>query len=238
MAGLTKTLPQHTLDDETLDIIRSVNPDVADDIERSHTILRRIVPPDESPEDATPYDISKLVGFTYKGTKLEPKDLAFIVEYMGNGMRAIGLRSGSACLTKPVVLAAIHELTKDAAKIFQINPNKIVRELGGILDGNISDVCDISAAGITLKDFSKLPRHVTAAVAEIHETRNAAGVTTRLRMHDKIGAATALARILGINVATKVDITIKNELEAKLSRALDREKDFIEGVCVPVATPE
>lgn len=132
---------------------------------------------------------------------------------------------------KPRVLAALHEATKHAAQQWQISTSKVVRELASILDGNIADVCDVGPAGIIVKDFSKLPRHVTGAVQEIHETRNAQGTQIRIKLYDKMPAITLVTKLQGMAPAEKIDITVHG-LEDRLSAALQRVPLEIEGELV------
>lgn len=174
--------------------------------------------------DDTPYDYSLLTDFEWEGKKLTGQELDFIIKYLGNGLdpvvREIGPKEIARRFT-PVVLAALHEVTKDAIRQFQINPRKVIRTLGSIMEGNIQDVCEISPAGISVKDFNTLPRYITAAVSEVHETRNAQGVQLRIKMHDPLAAANALARVMGMN-QDKVHLNIDVDLTQRLSLALQR----------------
>jgi hypothetical protein len=131
----------------------------------------------------------------------------------------------------PVVLAALHEATKHARKQWQMNTGKVVREMASILSGNIADVCDIGPAGIVVKDFSTLPRHVTGAVQEVHETRNAQGTQIRIKLYDKTPILNLAVKLLALAPSEKLDVTVHG-LEDRLSAALQRVPLEIEGELV------
>lgn len=212
------------LADPVLEALRAIAPSAADDIERIRA-LKKVTRNKPGTEDDTPFDTGLLANFTYEGRHLTAKEAATVISFLSHGFPTIwktqrDVKSTTEMFT-PAVLAALHELTKDALNQFQINPNKVVRALGAIMDGNIADVCDINAQGISVKDFSKLPRRVTAAVKEIQETRNAQGTTLRIQMHDPQVAINALARILGMN-QDKLTVDVSMDLTERLDRALAR----------------
>lgn len=227
---------------DVTDLVRQHRPEVADDIARIHAIKKAQSRPDELPSDKFADDFTWLWDFTYEGQKLTDKEINFIIVYMQNGFqvawKAYCATIDTNCTetyenrwAKPRVLAALHEATKHAVQQWQISTSKVVRELASILDGNIADVCDVGPAGIIVKDFSKLPRHVTGAVQEIHETRNAQGTQIRIKLYDKMPAITLVTKLQGMAPAEKIDITVHG-LEDRLSAALQRVPLEIEGELV------
>ena len=224
------------------DLICQHRPEVADDIARIHAIKKAKSHPDELPSDKLADDFTWLWDFTYEGQKLAEEEINFIILYMRDGFQTANkayrdtISTGSSVVNearwaKPRVLAALHEATKHAVQQWQISTSKVVRELASILDGNIADVCDVGPAGIIVKDFSKLPRHVTGAVQEIHETRNAQGTQIRIKLYDKMPAITLVTKLQGMAPAEKIDITVHG-LEDRLSAALQRVPLEIEGELV------
>jgi len=187
-------------------------------------------------------DFTWLWDFTYEGQTRTDKEINFVVLYVRDGFQAAWkayyAATGTNCAeehearwAKPRVLAALHEATKHAAQQWQISTSKVVRELASILDGNIADVCDVGPAGIIVKDFSKLPRHVTGAVQEIHETRNARGTQIRIKLYDKMPAINLVTKLRGMEPAKEINITVSG-LEDRLSAALQRVPLEIEGELV------
>jgi hypothetical protein len=220
-----------------LDEIRRCQPEVAKDLERLRVLVKQKSRPDETPEDKLADDFSWLWGFTYQGEKLEAEEIEFVIQFLRDGLQHPGTtwaRAGNSNKQPwalPRVLAALHEATKNAAQQWQISSHKIAREMASILNGNIADVCDIGPAGITVKDFSQLPRSITGAVQEIHETRNAQGTQIRIRMYDKNPIINVLSKIHGLQQPEKLDITIHG-LEDRLTAALKRVPVEIEGELV------
>ncbi len=227
------------VDPDVLDLIRQLNPEIADEVQRVHTVFKRITNDEVKCADSVPVDYGVLLDFEYNGKKLTYEEMEFVATYIGNGFnsrRNLSAQTITNFVARPIVIMAMRELTKDAIRQYQVNPNKLMRELGNIVDGNISDVCDITAAGIVLKDFSTLPRHITGAVEEVHEIRNAQGVQIRVKMHDKMGAINTLTKVLGMLAPQVVDVNVHSELEVKLANAIARGKEplMIEGECAKV----
>ncbi len=229
---------------ETLrDEIAQVDPDIAHALERLRA-HRRVGAGDTSegsPEREAPVDFSLLLDFEHKGKKLTPHQMQFVIEYVGNRF-VPGKDVGRVAdyFASPVVLAALRAVTADAIQQNQITATRVVRELIPLISSNISDVMDISAAGITMKDFASLPREVTAAVQEVHEIRNAQGTQLRIKLYDKIAALNTLSKLLGFNKEQSQDISISVDVGDRLSNALQRLKnsrqpDTIEGELVPLS---
>ena len=74
----------------------------------------------------------------------------------------------------------------------------MISELARIAFSNITDVAEWGPAGVSLKDSEKLLKDVSAAIAEATTTETQAGRNTRVKMHDKVGALTSLARHYGL----------------------------------------
>lgn len=227
---------------DVTDLVRQHRPEVADDIARIHAIGKAQSRPDELPSDKFADDFTWLWDFTYEGEKLTDREINFVILYIRDGFQSAlkayytaydvkSSKNNENRWAKPRVLAALHEATKHAAQQWQISTSKVVRELASILDGNIADVCDVGPAGIIVKDFSTLPRHVTGAVQEIHETRNAQGTQIRIKLYDKMPAINLVTKLRGMEPAKEINITVSG-LEDRLSAALQRVPLEIEGELV------
>lgn len=222
------------LGDAVLDDIRRVAPDVADGLERVAIHQRQKFRGNEEPGDEVPADYAFLLDFTHDGKKLTPSELRAVLAYVGNGfMLPAGDAVYTGLYTSPRVLAALRAITEDAVKQFQVNPNRIVRELSTLIGSNISDVMEIGPGGILVKDFSQLPREITAAVQEVHEVRNAQGTQIRVKLYDKVAAINTLCKLLGFN-KEKTEVTVSVDVGNRLDAALQRlkrvpEPDAIEG---------
>lgn len=209
-----------------LAIIRQQRPDIADDIERVTALKRAKHQPDETLEDRIANDLTWLWDFEHQGVRLKPKEIDFVIQYVRNGfepstaLNKTGLSLDTAW-ANPTVLAALHEYTKNVPRQWQINPTKVVRQLHSVVTSNISDVCDITPAGVVLKDFSQLPRSVTDAVQEVHEIRNAQGTQIRVKFYDKLNAANILLKVMDAFPKEVLQVEFGG-LEEKLVSAMQR----------------
>ena len=210
-----------------LSVIRQHRPDVADDLERVKSIRRAKHQPDATMEDRLADDLTWLWEFEHQGERLKPREIDFLIHYIKNGFEApttalikAGL-SQSFAWANPTVLAALHEYTKNVPRQWQINATKVVRQLHSVVSSNIADVCDITPAGVVLKDFSKLPRSVTDAVQEVHEIRNAQGTQIRVKFYDKLNAANILLKVMDAFPKEVLQVEFGG-LEEKLVSAMQR----------------
>jgi hypothetical protein len=215
---------------DALELIRKYRPEIAHDIERISSLRRSHQIPDETPQDKLADDYTWLWDFEYQGEKLSAKEIEFIIIYAKQGFDKLtgalakaGIASTTDPWAKPRVCAALHEATKNMAKSWQINTAKVGRQIFNIIQSNISDVADIGPAGIVLKDFSQLPKHITDAVQEVHEVRNAQGTQIRVKFYDKLAAANIMLRVM--NAFPKETLQVEfSGLDEKLASAIQRLK--------------
>lgn len=222
------------------DILNQFRPDLADNIERMQSIKRAHHAPDATPQDKLADDYGWLWEFEHEGDHLTAKQIRFLVAFAGTGFKTLIPALQMAGYTnerswaKPVVMAALHEMTKANVKRWEISGYKIARELSSILNGNITDFCDISAAGIVMKDLAALPKEMTACIQEVQETRNAQGTQLRIKLYDKMAAINTGAKLLDLMPKEKIELTITG-LEDRLASAMQRlrhEPQDIEGELV------
>lgn len=198
-------------------------PGVLEGLTKVDRFRKTAVQRDMVPEDSVPTDFSLLLTFEHEGQRLNSEEIAFITQYVTNGLRVLPHQRFMAAklMVKPIVLAALHELTADSMRRCQMNVPKLVRELANIIDGNITDIVDAGAKGLRIRDLSDMPRNITAAVKEIHETRNSQGRQMRVLMYDKLQAMQQLATLLGLNKQKEAtEVTV--ELGERLTKAIER----------------
>lgn len=186
-------------------------------------------------------DFTWLWDFEYEGKKLTAKEITFLIAFAGTGfenLRHALYEAGMGSPTDPwmnaTLNAAMHEMTKDSVRQWQSNAGKIVKTLFNILNAKITDVIDVTPAGIVAKDLSKVDPNILDGIQEIHETRNHQGVQLRIKMYDKIAAANTAAKLFGLNQpeTLKVEFSV---LDERLSTALQRiahDPEAIEGEVV------
>lgn len=229
-------------EEDVVNIIAEHRPELAEDIRRLRSLKNAQTEGDREQIDKFADDLTWLWDFEYEGTKLTDLEINCVLLYIRNGfynaniaLQAYKQNSNAAKVEdvfgRPQVLAALHKATEGAVRQYQISTHKIIREMASILNGNITDFCSVSAAGMVIKDLDALPREVTAAIQEIQETRNAQGTQIRIKLHDKIPVISAFIRMKGMNPAEKVDVTL-HTLEDRLNEALKRVPIEIEGELV------
>ncbi len=126
------------VDPAVLQLIKELNPAVADDIERARYINKGQTYAAEIPEDAIAFDYGELLAFEHNGVKLNAEELDFVASYIGRGFApSRGLKSGEIAemVIRLQVIMALKKMTEGAIRQYQVNPAKGMRELGNVLDG-------------------------------------------------------------------------------------------------------
>lgn len=113
---------------------------------------------------------------------------------------------GAENLTKPDIQQAITKAQAAMAEKVEVTREEIIRELKRLAFADMSAFSNWGARGVTLRDSSELSPDLTAAVAEIQETK----VGVKIKLHDKKGALELLARHLGL-LTDRVDINTTME---------------------------
>lgn len=106
-------------------------------------------------------------------------------------------------LKKPEIQTYIAKLQEKRSLRTQITADRVLEELAAIAFSNVSDVVQADRNGIVITDLDELPMTVQAAIAEVSSfsRESAEGnvtTSTKVKMHDKLGALRPLAQHLGI----------------------------------------
>lgn len=101
---------------------------------------------------------------------------------------------------RPEVKARVAQLMSEAAEFANVRRERIVVELDRIGRANVLDFYDFERdengrLDAKLKDLSKLPRELTAAIQSIEHDGKTGKV--RLKLHDRCAANTTLLKFLG-----------------------------------------
>jgi hypothetical protein len=177
-------------------------------------------------EDLVAEDYTWLWDFEYEGKKLSEPEIRAVLTVAKAGFRLMGIKTDGNIewhIAKPIVQAALHEATKDEKYRWQISAHKMGRELASVMHSDIRDFITIDPATnrISLKDLEKLPREMTCAIQEIHETRTAQGTQVRVKLYDKLAALNTAAKVMSLFPKETISLEI-NGLEEKLAAALHR----------------
>jgi len=122
--------------------------------------------------------------------------------YIKAGYRAknenVAAASASDLLRNPKIQVSIQSLRSERSQRVEADADAVLREISQIAFSNITDVIDFGPNGCTVKDSSKVPSEVRAAVAEISCTETERGKAFRVKMHDKLAALNLAARHTGL----------------------------------------
>ena len=97
------------------------------------------------------------------------------------------------------IRARVEHILAAGAERAEITVARLAEELGKIAFANIADVFESwGPGGIVLRESSKLAPEVTAAIAEISETRSRGERTVRVKLHSKLEAIEKLGKHFGM----------------------------------------
>jgi phage terminase small subunit len=105
------------------------------------------------------------------------------------------------------VSGRINELLERSETLTNISVERIAQELARIGFSKVTDVVSFTNKTVRLKNSAELDDDVTAAIAEIQQTKD--GV--KLKFHDKRGALTELAKYKGMfkeNINLNVTVSL------------------------------
>ncbi|MFO1188501.1 MAG: terminase small subunit [Alphaproteobacteria bacterium] len=122
---------------------------------------------------------------------------------------------GSILLADPVVRQAVDAAINQRSRRTGITQDQVLREYARLAFSDLRQVANWGPDGLCVLPSSKLDNDAAAALAEVYETRTAAGGTVRVKLHEKKGALDALARHLGLfdAPATGADLVIRNDID-------------------------
>jgi phage terminase small subunit len=153
--------------------------------------------------------------------KLTPKEKRFCEEYVVdfNGAAAARKAGYSSSrirqtaydlLRKSNIREEIRRLQNQLSdKAFELR-ERLLAELVAVGLANIEDYLVFGPDAVILKDSANISREVLAAISEVTQTETINGTQIKLKLHDKIPAISAAAKMLGLNEPEKKEITGKN----------------------------
>ncbi len=160
---------------------------------------------------------------------LTAKQALFPAAYIAAGFNAtqacrdIGYKSprqaGVRLIAKEAIQAELEKLYRRNERKIEANIDRVVAELASMSLSDITDVIDDGVVGNTIRvrALSELPKHVTAAIAEIQETQ----FGLKIKLHSKTQAIELLGRYLGMWREQHKDPTPKaSDVAERLREAL------------------
>lgn len=101
-------------------------------------------------------------------------------------------------LNKTHVAEAVRKAMEERNQRVAISQDRILDELSCIAFGDLRDVVEWGAGGVTLKESSNLTPGQAAAISEVSEAVTKDGGSTKIKRHDKVKALELLMRHLGM----------------------------------------
>lgn len=141
--------------------------------------------------------------------KLTPKQQRFVEEYLidlnatqaavraGYSAKTAG-SIGEQLLKKLEIQETLSERMKARAVRTEVTQDRVIAELAKIAFGDARDVMQWGPNGVKLLDSTTLTDDQAALVAEVSERVSEAGVSFKLKTHDKIAALKLLGEHLGM----------------------------------------
>ena len=164
-------------------------------------------------------------------TELTVKEQRFVEEYLIDGSAKNAAirtqmktrrpeKAGSHMLRRKRVAEAIARERLASAERTRISHDRILTEFARIAFAEIGDIAEWDEDGLRLKPARQMSKHDRAAVSEITSRQGKKGARMRVRMHSKLKALDALAKLLGMwgKGARVIAETAENAAEAEKKR--------------------
>lgn len=135
----------------------------------------------------------------------EPECKAFIAYLEKEKLAEADIKTTDILLElKKIAFSNIGDyLQFDEEKYLEIpNPDFDPEEEEGILN---QPTRSIHVGGLTIKDFSQIPKDMLAAVSEVSETAGAFGKSRKFKLHSKLDAISQLRALLGTDQPKKTE---------------------------------
>ena len=140
---------------------------------------------------------------------LAPKQERFVAEYLvdlnatqaairaGYSRKTAGAQ-GEQLLRNVRISTAVSEAMAKRAQATGVTAERVVQELARVAFADPRGILEWGPDGVKLRKSAELTDDQAAAVAEVSESRTAAGGTLKAKMHDKVRALELLGKHLGL----------------------------------------
>lgn len=126
----------------------------------------------------------------------------------------------SRLATNDKVSHRINALLEKRTERNEVTADMVIQELRRLAFSDLTDFCDVTPNGMSLKDWAKLTPDQRKAIESVSESVTNAGGNTSFKLHSKTKALELLGRHLGMfNDKMKIDASVSthksivNELE-------------------------
>lgn len=144
--------------------------------------------------------------------------------------RAVCDQSGSRLLKHVKVSAFIKEKDdaeeKRITEKYQVNQDKVTRELATIAFANLGDYLEFDETGVRLKPSSELSQHDKAALKKVAEKNTKYGTDVSIELHDKRQALVDLGRHLGM-FKEKIELDATDDLRKFFAEIDGQSRDLV-----------
>lgn len=126
------------------------------------------------------------------------------------------IRRSRQVLYRPVVRAAIAERIQEEAQVYDISPDRVIKENAAIAFSDVTDFLRQGFSGeVVLKDLNEIPSEKAGAIKSIESKPGMMGISYKITLHDKLPALKALSEMMGITAPERPPVLtdyVKQEL--------------------------
>jgi phage terminase small subunit len=101
-------------------------------------------------------------------------------------------------MAKPEIQQAIYDKQTELSERFEVNQERVIKELSLLALSNVKDLLSWDKAWITLKSSDSLSRDQTAVISEIKSSETIQGRRISCKLYDKKSALIDLGKHLGL----------------------------------------
>lgn len=127
---------------------------------------------------------------------------------------------GTACriLKRAHVRAAIDKRLSKEVQRFRLEADCVKKMLEDAATLDLTELIEIGAKGVELKDFKAIPKHLRVLITEITNTPTKTGTKVNFKVFSKEKAVEMLARIFGLDKGSSVQVNVQVN---NLAQAID-----------------
>lgn len=135
------------------------------------------------------------------------------------------IRRSRQMLYRPVVRAAIAERIQEEAQIYDISPDRVIKENAAIAFSDITDFLRQGFSGeVVLKDLNEIPSDKAGAIKSIESKPGMMGISYKIALHDKLPALKALSEMMGLTAPERPPVLtdyVKQELRSMEKKQIE-----------------
>lgn len=135
------------------------------------------------------------------------------------------IRRSRQMLYRPVVRAAIAERIQEEAQVYDISPDRVIKENATIAFSDVTDFLRQGFSGeVVIKDLNDIPAEKAGAIKSIESKPGMMGISYKITLHDKLPALKALSDMMGLTAPERPPVLtdyVKQELRTMEQKQIE-----------------